>query len=136
MNAASVTQEIAALRVALIGYGEVGGIFGAALVGAGVGGVAAFDVKRADAAWTARATARATRDGVALAGSTREAVADADLVISAVTAAASADGGRSDRGGLPRRHLRAGSQFGVAEHQDRVREGRGACRRSLRRSGA
>jgi 3-hydroxyisobutyrate dehydrogenase-like beta-hydroxyacid dehydrogenase len=79
--------DIAALRVALVGYGEVGSIFGAALAAA-VKSVAAYDIQIADAAWAATARARAARAGIALAPDTRHAVADASLVISAVTAAA------------------------------------------------
>jgi 3-hydroxyisobutyrate dehydrogenase len=83
-------SDISALRVALIGYGEVGGIFGAALANAGVRAVGAFDILIADAAWTADARARAERDGVVLANSMNDAIASSDLIISAVTAAATA----------------------------------------------
>ena len=76
-----------ALRVALVGYGEVGRIFGAALATAGVHSVTAYDVLQADAAWMAAARERAARDGVALAGSHREAIDAGNVVISAVTAA-------------------------------------------------
>ncbi|MGE5171598.1 MAG: DUF1932 domain-containing protein [Rudaea sp.] len=84
----ALPSDIPALRVALIGYGEVGGIFGAALAKAGVAAVVAFDVLVADPAWAREAAARAARDGVALAASTAEAIGDADLIVSAVTAAA------------------------------------------------
>ena len=80
-------SSVATLRVALIGYGEVGGIFGAALVAARAQSVTAFDILLDDAPWAAKAQVRATRDGVALAMEARDAVAGADLVISAVTAA-------------------------------------------------
>jgi len=80
--------DAAALRVALVGYGEVGGIFGAALTAAGVGAVCAYDVLISDAAWAAAARERASRDRVVLAADLREAVANCSLVISAVTAAA------------------------------------------------
>jgi 3-hydroxyisobutyrate dehydrogenase-like beta-hydroxyacid dehydrogenase len=82
--------DIAALRVALIGYGEVGGIFGAALPRAGVRAVTAFDILIANASWAEEARTRASRDSVALASSTREAIANSDLIISAVTAASTA----------------------------------------------
>jgi 3-hydroxyisobutyrate dehydrogenase-like beta-hydroxyacid dehydrogenase len=82
--------DIAALGVALIGYGEVGGIFGAAVAAAGVGTVTAYDVLSADASWAATARARSFHDGVALASDTTQAVANCALVISAVTAAATA----------------------------------------------
>jgi 3-hydroxyisobutyrate dehydrogenase-like beta-hydroxyacid dehydrogenase len=83
-------NDIATLRVALIGYGEVGGIFGAALIEGGLGAVTAYDVLIADASWAATARARASRDGVVLASNTAQAVANCALVISAVTAAATA----------------------------------------------
>src|SRR5206468_8633451 len=81
-------SDIVALRVALVGYGEVGGIFGTALVKAGVRTVTAFDVLIADASWAAKARTHAESDGVELARSNIEAIANADLIISAVTAAA------------------------------------------------
>ena len=82
-----VAADIAALRVTLVGYGEVGRIFGAALAAAGVASVTAYDILVADASWTAAARARAAQDGVALASEIRQAVAHGSLVISAVTAA-------------------------------------------------
>ena len=78
-------KEIESLRVALVGYGEVGGIFGAALAKAGVGRVTAFDILSSDPGWLAQARSR--DNGVVVATSNEEAVAEADLVISAVTAA-------------------------------------------------
>ena len=80
--------DIQRLGIALIGYGEVGGIFGAALTQAGVRSVRAFDVKHENAAWLADARSRARQAGVSLASSAAEAVGDADLIICAVTAAA------------------------------------------------
>ena len=78
-------QDIGNLSIALVGYGEVGGIFGAALANAGVARVSAFDILASDAAWLAQARSRS--DGVLVATSNEEAIADAALVISAVTAA-------------------------------------------------
>jgi len=83
-------DNVATLRVALVGYGEVGGIFGAALAAAGVGSVTASDTLVADANWAAAARARGARDGVVLAADTKGAVAASDLIISAVTAASTA----------------------------------------------
>src|SRR5207237_3605707 len=82
------STNVRALRVALMGYGEVASIFGAALAKAGVRALTAFDVLIGDASWAAKARTRAQSDGVELATSTTTAVANADLVISAVTAAA------------------------------------------------
>ena len=84
--------DMTVIRVALIGYGEVGSIFGAALVKAGAT-VSAFDVKIADPSWTSEAQARAARDGVSLMSSTAAAIDNANLIISAVTAAATASAG-------------------------------------------
>lgn len=78
-----------ASRIALVGYGEVGRIFSASLASNNPGKVSAFDLRIADAAWAAKARAQATRDDVRLTDDIASAVRDADLVISAVTAASS-----------------------------------------------
>ena len=75
-----------AMRVALIGYGEVGGIFGRALVARGVASVAAYDTLAGDAAQFAALRANAKAAGILLRDSAAAAVANADVVISAVTA--------------------------------------------------
>ena len=75
-------------HLALVGYGEVGRIFGAAL--AQRAQVTAFDVLVDRPAWSADAHARATSDGVRLATSLPDAVAGAGLVLCAVTAARTA----------------------------------------------
>jgi len=73
------------LRIALIGYGEVGGIFGHALGKSGVAHLAAFDkVQHEDASAPMRA--RAESDRIALRADAIAAVADAHVVICAVTA--------------------------------------------------
>jgi 3-hydroxyisobutyrate dehydrogenase-like beta-hydroxyacid dehydrogenase len=71
-------------RVALIGLGEVGRILAEDLAPRGVA-LSAFDLKFADGSSTPSANARAI--GIGLAASAAQAVAEADLVISAVTAA-------------------------------------------------
>jgi len=86
----TASPAIDSLAIALVGYGEVGGIFGAALAKAGVRSVTAFDVLMEDVRWSTKARTYAARDGVALASSTTEAVANADLIICAVTAASTA----------------------------------------------
>lgn len=73
------------LRIALVGYGEVGGIFGHALRAAGVAELAAYD-KVQDEPSAAPMRERAARDAVALRPSAAAAVRDADLVLCAVTA--------------------------------------------------
>ena len=80
--------DAAAQRVALIGFGEVGGIFGAALAQCGVAGIVAYDILLDDAARSAAMRTKAGRAGVTLAVSPQQAVADADVVVSAVTASA------------------------------------------------
>jgi 3-hydroxyisobutyrate dehydrogenase-like beta-hydroxyacid dehydrogenase len=84
-------SDVTALRIALIGYGEVGGIFGAALVKRGVAQVNAYDVLLGDASRAAALRARAVDDGVRIADSAATATEAADLVISAVTASATRD---------------------------------------------
>lgn len=77
------------VRIALIGYGEVGGIFAADLLAGGAERVSAYDILFNGADGPAK-RARAEAAGVVPAGSPREACAGADVVISAVTAAATA----------------------------------------------
>ena len=93
-------QGIGNLRIALVGYGEVGGIFGAALANAGVARVGVrhpASPTRAESARCAIARRRRARRDV-----DGEAVRDADLVISAVTARdATAARRRSPRGHAP-----------------------------------
>jgi 3-hydroxyisobutyrate dehydrogenase-like beta-hydroxyacid dehydrogenase len=89
------SPDASALRIALIGYGEVGGIFGAALAERGVGAISAWDILLADSASSAGMRAKAARGRVALARDAQAAVAGADLVISAVTASATGDAAAS-----------------------------------------
>jgi len=80
-------MEVSGESIALIGYGEVGTIFGRALA-AGGARVAAYDVLVRDPAHAATLAQRARNDGVRLASSATDAVADARIVIIAVTASA------------------------------------------------
>ncbi len=73
--------------VALIGFGEAGGILGADLVRAGCQ-VTAYDILIRDASGRARLERAAAAAQVGLAASLAEAVRGAELVISAVTASA------------------------------------------------
>ncbi|APV50781.1 hypothetical protein BWI17_14455 [Betaproteobacteria bacterium GR16-43] len=77
-------------RVALVGYGEAGRIFAAALAKDGACDVSACDILASVPAWATPAHARATADGVRLAPALAEALQGAGLVISAVTAEATA----------------------------------------------
>jgi len=77
-------------RIGLIGFGEVGAILGEDLVRAGCG-VRAYDIllDAPDARGAMRR--KAEHVGVEVAASTHAAVTDADLIVSAVTAASSGD---------------------------------------------
>src|SRR5262245_2255793 len=84
-------------RVALIGFGEVGQTLGADLVTAGAN-VSAYDVLFSEGdSVPSRALARVPVRAAASAG---DAVKDAELVISAVTAAADVEAARSVAPGL------------------------------------
>lgn len=97
---AATAVEVTTMRIALIGYGEVGGIFGAALAARGVRGICAFDILQDDPARGEALRARAQRDRVDIAPTAAAAVADADLVICAVTAGATRTAAASVAGGL------------------------------------
>lgn len=86
-------------RVCLLGFGEVGQILAADFRAAGVAQLSAFDLlfKDPDSACL-RAAAAA---GVRIAASAGAAVADAELVVSAVTAAQGIAAARSVVGALP-----------------------------------
>jgi len=96
------TTDASALRIALIGYGEVGGIFGTALAERGVAALTAFDILLVDAARSEAMRAKAACARVKLADSARQAVADADVVISAVTASATLAAAESIAAGVKR----------------------------------
>src|SRR4051812_31266122 len=90
-------------QIGLVGFGEVGSIFGAGLKDKpGVNRVAAWDLKFADSA----ARARANDSGVAAMGSMAQLCEGAHLVISAVTASNTLAVAQE---AAP--HLRAGSFF-------------------------
>ena len=88
------------MRIALIGYGEVGRILAEDLRAHG-DSVVAFDLKLGSDAGTALRT-HAGAHGVALADSHAAAVRDAELVVSAVTASRAVDVARSCASGLAR----------------------------------
>src|SRR5229473_3413576 len=77
-------------QVAMIGFGEVGGIFGRDLAAAGIG-VAVFDVLFNVAASRASMLAKAKNANVRTCDSLDEAIRGVELVISAVTCSAAAD---------------------------------------------
>lgn len=75
-----------AVSIALIGFGEVGGIFAADLKKAGAPTVAAYDIKLDDPSLAPALREKAAASGVRIAESAADAIAGADIVISAVTA--------------------------------------------------
>jgi len=102
MSETTGTTDISALRIALIGFGEVGGIFGAALAERGVAALTAYDILLDDPARGETMRAKAARAHVTLAASARQAVADADVVVSAVTASATLAAAESIAAGVRR----------------------------------
>lgn len=74
------------LRVALIGYGEVGGVLGRELRARNLKSLRAYDRLFDDASRREALRRRSSDDGVEAAASAAAAVSDADLVVSAVTA--------------------------------------------------
>lgn len=87
----TVLPAVEAMRVALIGFGEVGGIFGHALIARGVRSVGAYDRLLGDATQSPMLRSRADAAGVSLRDSAAAAAEDADLLISAVTASNTRD---------------------------------------------
>jgi 3-hydroxyisobutyrate dehydrogenase-like beta-hydroxyacid dehydrogenase len=79
------------LRIALIGYGEVGQIFAAGLAALPAFRVSAHDILLAQPAAHVALSAVAARAGVQLENDFSAALVNADIVISAVTADAAAD---------------------------------------------
>ncbi len=79
-------SEGCGLSIGLVGYGEVGKILTAALVGREVAWVGAWDVLFADPASAAPLKAHAAKAGVDAVASMAALTARADVVISAVTA--------------------------------------------------
>ncbi len=88
--------------IAIIGFGEVGGILARDLRAAGVARIAAFDIAFADPesrqSWAAR------EQGAVVRASAAEATGQADLVVSSVTAGAALDAARAAAAGGGLRH--------------------------------
>jgi len=80
------THDLSRLRVALIGYGEVGRILGCALRARGLASLSTFDRLFDDRARREAMLQRARDDGVLPAATAAAAVAEADLIVCAVTA--------------------------------------------------
>lgn len=92
-------------RIAIIGFGEVGPIFARAFVALGVQ-VATFDIKQQDAATRDVIVERARASDTRVAADLADALADATLVFSAVTASQAEAVATAAAG-----HLRAGQTF-------------------------
>ncbi len=69
---------------AFIGFGEAGGLLASGLTASGATVAATYDILIHDAAKAPALTAKATKQGVKAAGSAAEAIAGADIIISAV----------------------------------------------------
>jgi 3-hydroxyisobutyrate dehydrogenase-like beta-hydroxyacid dehydrogenase len=78
-------------RLAIIGFGEAGRILGGGLAASGLFEVSAYDILVQNAAARGAMLAAAAERGVTMADTHRAAIAGARIVISAVTAASSAD---------------------------------------------
>ncbi len=81
-------------RIALIGFGEVGGIFGRDFSAAGLF-VSVYDILLASESSRAAMLAKAAGAGVHSHNTLEEVILDADLVISCVTAASAVDAAES-----------------------------------------
>ena len=81
-------------RIALIGFGEVGGIFGRDLAAAGYS-VSVYDILLESEPSRAATLAKAASAGVCAAESLKDALQEADLVISCVTAASALQAAQS-----------------------------------------
>lgn len=75
------------MKIALIGYGEVGQIFARELLAGGATEVRAYDILFTQKGRAEKHLATATRDGIKVCQSGAEAAGGVDVVISAVTAA-------------------------------------------------
>jgi 3-hydroxyisobutyrate dehydrogenase-like beta-hydroxyacid dehydrogenase len=94
------------IRLAFIGFGEVGQTFAGELTAKGGVGVAAYDLKFDDPQLKGGMIARAEALGVRVAADAADASQDARVVISAVTAAAAGDAAAAAA-----RYLRPGQIF-------------------------
>ncbi|MFI5012445.1 MAG: DUF1932 domain-containing protein [Hyphomicrobiales bacterium] len=101
-----MTKSIDPHRIALIGFGEVGLIFGKALVASGRHDVAAYDILVDDRAAAGALRRKAEDAGVALKASAADAARGARIVVSAVTAASARDVAQAAAG-----YLGAGQLF-------------------------
>lgn len=103
MNTANASADaLSRLHIALVGYGEVGRILGCALRTHRIASLSTFDRLFDDPARQEAIRQRARDDGVEPRATTAMAVADADLVICAVTADQTSAAARSVAAALRR----------------------------------
>src|SRR6476661_4226558 len=81
----------ATTRIGIIGFGEVGDLFARGLLASGRVAIAAYDLKLDDPAQRGAMAERMRRADARVASTAQEAAADADIVLSAVTACAAVD---------------------------------------------
>jgi 3-hydroxyisobutyrate dehydrogenase-like beta-hydroxyacid dehydrogenase len=94
-------------RIGFIGFGEAGFHIAGGLRGAGLNGIAAFDINADTPRLGEKIRQRAAETGTRLAGSNAELTGAVDLVISAVTANQALDAARQTAPGLGPRQLYA-----------------------------
>jgi len=95
-----MSEPVSALKIGLLGYGEVGTILGRGLREKGVGWVGAWDLLFRDPAEAAAMKRRASEHGVEACGSLEDLLTRAEIVISAVTAANALDAAREAAAGI------------------------------------
>jgi len=95
-----MSEPALALKIGLVGYGEVGTILGRGLREKGVGWVGAWDLLFREPAEAPAMKRRALDHGVEACGSLGEMLARAEIVISAVTAANALDAAREAAAGI------------------------------------
>ena len=108
-------------RVSFIGFGEAGQAIASGLRESGIERIAAWDILFPERSGE-RLRAAGERIGVRLAASAAEAVAEADMIVSAVTAASSCRGCALGRAASCRQSLLSRHQFGFARPQAGDRE--------------
>jgi 3-hydroxyisobutyrate dehydrogenase-like beta-hydroxyacid dehydrogenase len=96
----SVVPEMAFNRIAIIGFGEVGGIFGKDLAAAGLN-VSVFDCLFRDERSRGAMMEKAQTAHVRAATSVEDAIQEAELVISVVTASSATEVAREAAASLP-----------------------------------
>jgi len=95
-----MSKPASALKLGLLGYGEVGTILGRGLREKGVGWVGAWDVLFRDPGEAAAMKRQAAEDGVDACASLKDLLSRAEIAISAVTASNALDAAREAAGSI------------------------------------